>query len=123
MFCEGTGNVIAVPGTVVYDSKGKRDLMSFTGLDLTSYARTELSGTRRSKGGASLPERVKATIGMVMYMTTFVTNENTRMGREALCRVDMQWGRQLHDVYVTTKKGGGDRGLRGKVSRGVSMRV
>ena len=37
--------------------------MSFVDLDLTLYARAELSGRRRSEGGTSLPDTVEATMG------------------------------------------------------------
>ena len=64
--------------------KGEGGLMRFSDLDLTMYARTELSGKRRGEGGTSLPGRVEATMGTIMYMATLAADENTRMGREAL---------------------------------------
>ena len=48
---------------------------------LTVYATTGLSGKRRSDRGTS-PGSVEATMG------TLATGENTRMGREALHRVE-----------------------------------
>ena len=64
--------------------KGEEDLMRFSDLDLTSYARTELSGRQSSEGGTSLPDRVEETMGVIMHMATLATDENTQMGREAL---------------------------------------
>ena len=61
--------------------KGERHLIRFSDLDLTMYVRTELSGKRRTEGGTSLPDRVEATIGVIMYMATLATDENTRIGR------------------------------------------
>ena len=58
--------------------------MRFSDLDLTSYARTELSGRQSGEGGTSLPDRVEKTMGVIMYMATLATDENTQMGREAL---------------------------------------
>ena len=78
--------------------KGERDLMSFADHDLTMHARTEPSGKRRGDGGTSLPDRVEATMGAVMYMETLATDDNTWVGREALRRVGMQWGRQFQQV-------------------------
>ena len=85
----------------------------------STYARTELSGKRRSEGGTSLADIVKATMGMIMYMVTLVTDENTRMGREALHPVETQWGRPFQlekegiHYFYETKEGGGDGGLQG----------
>ena len=73
-------------------------MMIFSDVDLTSYARTEMSGKRRSEGGTSLPDRVEATMGVIWYMATLATNENTRMGREALFRVETQSGRPFQRV-------------------------
>ena len=91
--------------------KGEGDMMRFSDLDLTSYARIDMSGKRRSEGGTSLPDRVEATMGVAMYMATLATDENTWMGREALSRVETQWGRQFQRVkeeinqfYVTNKR-------------------
>ena len=61
--------------------KGEGYMMRFSDLDLTSYARIEMSGKRRSEGGTSLPKRVEATMEMIMYMATLATDEDTRMGR------------------------------------------
>ena len=68
--------------------KGERDMMRFSDLDLTAYARTEMPAKRRSEGGITLPDRVEATMGVIMYMATLATDENTWMGREALFRVE-----------------------------------
>ena len=50
-------------------------------------------------------------MGVIMYMATLTTDENTQMGREALHRVEKQWGRPFHSVnegvnlfYVTNKR-------------------
>lgn len=62
--------------------QGERNLMSFTDLDLTSYARThQLSGKRRRKGGISLPDRVGATVGVIVHMVTLATNERRSRAR------------------------------------------
>ena len=99
------------PETFYMPKKGEGDLLSFSDLDLTPYARTELSWRRRGEGGTSLPDRVEATMGMIMHMVTLATDENTRMGREALHRVKAQWGRPFQSVkeginflYVTNKR-------------------
>ena len=99
------------PETFYVSRKGEGDLMRFSDLELTSYARTELSRRRMSEGGTSLPDRVEATMGMIMHMVTLATDENTRMGREALHRVKAQWGRPFQSVkeginilYVTNKR-------------------
>ena len=72
--------------------------MSFANLDMTSYTSTELSGKRRSAGGTSLPDRMEATMRVIMYMANIATDENARMGRKVLCRGDMRWGQQFHRV-------------------------
>ena len=54
----------------------------------SSYARAELSGKLRSEGGTSLPDRVEATMGVIMYMAALAADENTRMRREELHRVE-----------------------------------
>ena len=61
--------------------KSEGDIMRISDLNLTSYARIEMSGKRRSEGGTSLPKRVEATMEMIMYMATLATDEDTRMGR------------------------------------------
>ena len=76
-------------------------MMRFSDLDLTSYARIEMSGKRRSEGGISLPDRVEATMGVIMSMSTLATDENTRMGAEALHRVETQWGQTFQRVKMT----------------------
>ena len=85
--------------------------MRFFGLDLMMYARTKLSGFRRSEDGTSLPDRVEATIGVIMYVATLAMDENTRVGRGALYRVETKWGRQFQRVkdginhfYVTNRR-------------------
>ena len=70
--------------------KGEGDMMRFSDLDLTSYARTDRSGKRWSEGEPSIPDSVEATMGVIMYVATLATDENTRMGREALDRVETQ---------------------------------
>ena len=72
------------PETFYMSRKGEGDLMRFSDLDLTSYARTELSGRQSGEGGTSLTDRVEKTMGVIMYMATLATDENTQMGREAL---------------------------------------
>ena len=50
-------------------------------------------------------------MGVIMCMATLTMGENTRMGREALHRVETQWGRQqfqrvkegINHFYVTNK--------------------
>ena len=91
--------------------KGEGYMMRFSDLDLTSYARIEMSGKRRSEGGISLPDRVEATMGVIMYMATLAMDENTQMGRETLFRVETQWGRPFQRVkeginhfYVTNRR-------------------
>ena len=54
----------------------------------SSYARAELSGKLSSEGGTSLPDRVEATMGVIMYMAALAADENTRMRREELHRVE-----------------------------------
>lgn len=70
----------------------ERDVISFANLVLSLYARTELSGKVRGEGGTSLPGRVGATMGVIMFMSTLATDDNTRMGRTAISRVETQWG-------------------------------
>ena len=91
--------------------KGEGDMIRFSHLDLTSYARTEMSGKRRSEGVTSIQDRIEVTMGEIMYMATLATDENTRMGKEALYRVETQWGRPFQRVteginhfYVTNMK-------------------
>ena len=55
--------------------------MRFCDIDLTLYARTNLSGKRRGEGVILLPDIVEAIMGVVMCMATLATDENTRMGR------------------------------------------
>ena len=85
--------------------------MRFFGLDLMMYARTKLSGFSRSEDGTSLPDRVEATMGVIMSMSTLATDENTRMGAEALHRVETQWGqpfqlvkKRINHFFVTNKR-------------------
>ena len=96
----------------------------FSDLDLTSYERTELSRGRRSEGGTSLPGRVEAATEVIMYMATLATDDNTRMGTEALHRVETQWGRPFQRVkeginllLCDQQESGGDEGLRGGVHK------
>ena len=93
------------PRQVLWTKTSERDLVSFTDLDLTLYARTELSEKRRGEGGTSLPDRVEATTGVVMYMAKLAAGDNSRVGREALRRVDMQWGHSSNlwgERYITS---------------------
>ena len=59
--------------------------MLFSDLDLMMYVRVDLSGKRRSEGGTSLPDRAEATMEVIMYMATLVTDENTRMWKRRRC--------------------------------------
>ena len=92
--------------------KGKGDLMRFSDLDMTMYSRTEKSGKRRSEAGADLPDRVEATLGVVLYMAKLATDVHTKMGREALERGENQWGKPFHSIkegvnlFFVTNKGG-----------------
>ena len=79
-------------GRFFMNRKGEGDLMRFSDLDMTMYSRTEKSGKRRSEGGAALPDRVDATLGVILYMARLATDVNTKMGRESLGRVENQWG-------------------------------
>ena len=78
--------------------KGEGDLMRFSDLDMTMYLSTEKSGMRRSEGGAALPDRVNATLGVIMYMARLATDVHTKMGREALGRVENQWGKPFNSM-------------------------
>ena len=78
--------------------KGEGDLMRFSDLDMTMYSRTEKSGKRRSEGGTALPDRVEATLGVILYMARLATDGHTKMGRDALGRVESQWGKPFHSV-------------------------
>ena len=89
----------------------ERGLMSFADLDLTVYMKTELSGRRKIEGEISLPNRSKATMDGIMYMATLTTDDNPRMGRGALRRMEMQRGRKnqqvkerIKHIYVTNKR-------------------
>lgn len=55
-------------GLIFMTKKGEGDLMSFSDLNLTIYAGTELPGKRMGEGGTSLPDRVYK-----MYMATIAT--------------------------------------------------
>ncbi|CAN0566100.1 unnamed protein product, partial [Laminaria digitata] len=90
---EGKGDVIAVHRAVFY-----RKERGFSDLDLTLYARTELSGKWKSEGGTSLTDRVEATLGIIMHMATLAIDEHTRMRQEALHRVETEWGRQFQNI-------------------------
>ena len=99
------------PETFYMSRQGEGNLMLFSDLDLTSYARTELSGRRRGEGGTSLPDSVEEAMGVIIYMATLATDENTQMRREALHRRETQWGRPFQRVkegvnlfYVTNKR-------------------
>ena len=77
----------------------------------SSYEGAELSGKCMSEGGTSLSDRVEATMGVIMCMATLATDENTLMGREALHRVETQYGRPFQRVkerinlfYVINKR-------------------
>ena len=59
--------------------KGEMDLTSLADLGLTLYAKTEPSRRGRSKCGTSLADRVEATMGAVMQMTTVATDDNMRI--------------------------------------------
>ena len=48
---------------------------------------------------------------IIRYMATLAMDDNTQMGREALHRVEMQWGRRfqrvkegINHLYVTNKR-------------------
>ena len=56
------------PETFYMSRQGEGNLMLFSDLDLTSYARTELSGRRRGDGGKSLLDRVDATMGVILSL-------------------------------------------------------
>lgn len=75
--------------------KGEEDLTSFSDLNLTMYARTELWGQRMEDGETSLPDRVEAPLVFTMDMATVATDENRQAGTEALHRVQTQSQRQL----------------------------
>ena len=55
---------------------------------MTMYSRTEKSGKRRSEGGTVLPDRVEATLGVILYFERLAANVHAKMGREALGRVE-----------------------------------
>ena len=74
---------------------GERNMMRFSDLDLTMYSRTEQSAKRKTEGGTSLPDRVKATLGVILHMATLATDEHPRMGQEALDRVEAQLERRF----------------------------
>ena len=85
--------------------------MRFCDIDLTLYARTGLSRKRRSEGGTSLPDMMEPTMWVKKYIATLATDENARMGREALQRVETQWWRPfqrvkegINNLIATNKK-------------------
>lgn len=113
--CEGTGDDITVPWAVFMKYKCERDLMGLADLDSTAYARTELSGKRRSEDGTSLPDRVEATNG------SDNVHDDARDGREGGGRpggdavgktVPASQGRD-EPFLGDQQDGGGDGGYRG----------
>ena len=91
--------------------KGEGNLVHVSDLDMTMYLRTENSGKRRSEGGTILPDRVEATLGGILYMAMLATDVHTKMGREALGRVQSQWGKPFHsekegvnNFFVTNRR-------------------
>ena len=80
-------------------------------LDLTLYARTQRSGKHKTEGGTSLPDRLEATLGVIMRMETLATDPHTKTGREALDRVETQWGQKFQRIkecvnhFFVTRKG------------------
>ena len=78
--------------------KGEGDLMRFSDQDMTMYSRAEKSRKRRSEGGTALPDRVEATLGVILYMARLATDVHTKMGREASGRVESQWGKPFHSI-------------------------
>ena len=80
------------------NKKVEGDLMRFSDLDLNMFSRTEKSEKRRSEGGTALPERVEATLVVIFHMAKLATEEHTKMGREALERVETQWRKPVESV-------------------------
>ena len=84
--------------------------MRFCDIDLTLYARTGLSRKRRSEGGTSLPDMMEPTMWVKKYIATLATDENARMEREALQRVETQRWRPFQRVkeginhFIVTNK-------------------
>ena len=78
--------------------KGAGDLMRFPDLDLTIYSRTEKLGKRRSEGGTALPDRTEAALGVILHMARLAMHVLSKMGREALGRVESQWGKPFYSM-------------------------
>ena len=57
-------------------------MMRSSDLDLTLYVRTKLSGRRKGKSGASLPDRVKAALAVILRMAIPARDEHTTIRRE-----------------------------------------
>ena len=103
--------------------KGEGDMARFSDLGLTSYARTEMSGKRRSEGVTSVPDRVEATIGDNVHGNSGDGRQHADGKRSAVP------GGKAVTAPVTTgeegdkpslcdqQEGGGDGGLRGGVSQ------
>lgn len=66
------------------DGHGEGDLISFFRPRHEHELDGRRGGKRRSEGGAALPDRVKATLGVILYMANLVTDVHTKMRREAL---------------------------------------
>ena len=105
--------------------KGEGDMARFSDLGLTSYARTEMSGKRRSEGVTSVPDRVEATIGDNVHGNSGDGRQHADGKRSAVP------GGKAVTAPVTTgeegdkpslcdqQEGGGDGGLRGGVHKAV----
>ena len=65
---------------------------------MTIYSRKEKSGKRPSVGWTALPDCVEATLGVMLYIANLATDANTKMGQEALERVENQWEKPFHSL-------------------------
>ena len=78
--------------TILIDDEGEGDRTPFSDLDLRLNAMTAFWGAHQGGGGTSLSERLKETMGVIVYMLTLATGENKRTVKEASHRVEKKRG-------------------------------
>ena len=86
------------PGLVCMTGKGERGLMSFAKPRPDSVRGDGAAREAQTLGwDIAGSVRVEVTMGAIIYMATLAKDDKQRMGREALRRAGVQWGRQAQE--------------------------